>query len=161
VVKRGKAGVFEPVEKWLKARVRHPRYRHVFHGDVNMHAVPGPRGTGFHHRHNGWNPPGARVRTDADGMEMILERNDTGTYRARVDVQGPDGNWYQKRGSSSFFPDSWHPQQVDHAINDAFRNRRPHPTEPDKWIGSSNGLDIEGFYSDPGQSHWHSAWPTN
>jgi hypothetical protein len=159
VAKRGRAGVFEPVERWLRARLRHPRYQHVFGGHVNP--GPPPRGTGFHHRFNGWNPPGARVRRDADGMEMVLERNATGTYRARVDVQGPDGNWYPKNGSSSFFPDDWHPQRVDNAIQDAFRNRRPHPTRPDVWQGSSDGLNIEGFYSDPGQSHWYSAWPTN
>jgi hypothetical protein len=139
--------------------MRHRRYQHVFGGHVNM--SPPPRGTGFHHRHNGWNPPGARVRQDADGMEIILQRKPSGTYRARVDVQGPDGNWHPKRGASSFFPDSWHPQRVDNAIREAFRDRTPHPTEPNIWRGTADGLDIEGFYADPAQSHWYSAWPTN
>jgi hypothetical protein len=160
VARQGKASIFEPVERWLRARMRHPRYQHVFGGDVNMRGHP-PRGTGFHHRHNGWNPPGARVRKDAQGMEIVTQRNPTGTYRARVDVQGTDGNWYPKQGTSTFFPDNWHPQRVDDAIQDAFRNRSPHPTELDKWRGSSGGLQIEGFYSDPGQNHWYSAWPVN
>ena len=158
MARRGRAGIFEPVERWLRSRVRHPHYRHVYHGDVNLRAG---RGTGFHHRFQGQNPPGARVRRNADGNEMILERNVTGTYRARVDVQGPDGNWYPKRGASSFFPDNWTPQTVDDTIQTAFRGRGPHPDDPDKWVGSANGLDIEGFYSEHSRDFWHSAWPTN
>jgi hypothetical protein len=160
VARRGRTGVFQPVEKWLRSRLRHRRYQHIFHGHANMHATP-PRGTGFHHRHNGWNPPGARVRRDADGMEIILRRNPTGTYRARVDIQGPDGNWHPKQGASSFFPDSWHPQQVDDTIKSAFAGRSPHPTNPNMWRGTANGLNIEGFYDDAARGHWYSAWPVN
>ncbi|MEV0135545.1 EndoU domain-containing protein [Dactylosporangium sp. NPDC050688] len=157
----GRSGVFQPVEKWLRARLRHPRYQHVFRGHV-VRRPHGLRGSGYHHRHNGWNPPGARVRRDADGMEIILERNPSGTYRARVDVQAADGTWHPKDGSSTFFPDSWHPQRVENAIKDAFTNRTPHPTNPRRWRGQSDGLVIEGSYDNyPTTTSWNSAWPIN
>ncbi|MCT2276948.1 EndoU domain-containing protein [Micromonospora chalcea] len=155
--KRGKAGLFTPVEKWLRARMRHRRYAHIFRGHVNTNANP-PRGTGFHHRFMGENPPGARVRVDADGREMILERHADGTYRARVDVQDDGGVWRQKRGSSTFFPDNWTPQRVDETIEGAFRSGGPHPDDPNKWQGRANGLLVEGFYN-PGGTTWYSAWP--
>ncbi|MEV4141043.1 EndoU domain-containing protein [Dactylosporangium sp. NPDC049742] len=82
------------------------------------------RGSGYHHRHNGWNPPGARVRRDAEGREIVLERNPSGTYRARVDVQAADGTWHPKDGSSTFFPDNWHPQA--RRGRDQGRLRQPH-----------------------------------
>jgi hypothetical protein len=124
-----------------------------------MGTHPTPRGSGFHHRFMGQNPSTARVRIDPrTGKEMILERGYHGTYRARVDVQGPDGNWYPKRGSSTFFPDNWTPQTVDQTVSDAFRGRTPHPSDPDKWRGSANGLTVDGFYDKSGQG-WYSAWP--
>lgn len=81
-----------------------------------------------------------------------------GTYRARVDVQGPDGTWRPKNGHSSFFPDNWAPQTVDRAINDAYSGRVPHPTDPRKWRGSGNGIVIDGFHNRQ-QNTWSSAWP--
>jgi hypothetical protein len=155
----GNSGLFRDVERWLTARLRHPRYQHRHVGHVNPHAPGGPRGTGFHHRFGGQNPPGARVRVDPNtGREMILEHGYHGTYRARVDVQDAAGNWHPKRGSSTFFPDNWTPQTVDETVNDAFRRRDPHPTDPDKWRGSANGLTVDGFFDSSGHG-WYSAWP--
>jgi hypothetical protein len=152
------AGLFKHIAKWLKARTRHPRYRHVFHGDVDMGAPGGPRGRGFHHRFGGQDPPTARVRTDADGNPMILSQGVDGTYRARVDVLGPDGNWYPKPGSSTFFPDNWTPQRVDGAINGAFDNRVPGGSSR-RWRGEADGLAIEGSYDPRNPDFWDSAWP--
>ncbi|GIF11785.1 EndoU domain-containing protein [Actinoplanes teichomyceticus] len=159
--RRGHAGgIFRHIEQWLNSRRRHRRYEHIFYGHTNMNARPRPRGSGFHHRFLGQNPPGARVRLDANGNEIILRTDVSGTYRARVDILGPDGNWHQKNGSSTFFPDNWTPQRVAEAIDDAFRNSTPHPEEPGKWIGESNGLEIQGFYNDANPNFWSSAWPT-
>ncbi|MEV6343791.1 EndoU domain-containing protein [Actinoplanes sp. NPDC051851] len=157
--KRGRSGIFRQVEQWLNNRTQHRRYEHIFQGHTNMAARPRPAGSGFHHRFLGENPPGARVRRDANGKELILETDVTGTYRARVDTLGPDGNWHQKKGSSTFFPDNWTPQRVDESIEEAFRNGNPHPKEPGKWVGTANGLQIQGFYNESNPNFWYSAWP--
>jgi hypothetical protein len=154
----GNAGLFRDIERWLTARLRHPRYQHRHAGHVNT-GGPRPHGTGFHHRFMGQNPPGARVRIDPNtGEEMILEHGFHGTYRARVDIMDEHGTWVPKRGASTFFPDNWTPQTVDQTVHDAFHSRTPHPTDPDKWRGSAGGLTIDGFYDSSGQG-WYSAWP--
>lgn len=156
---KGKAGLFKPIEKWLKAARRHPHQEHVFHGSVNMRNPAEPRGTGFHHRFGGVGSDGARVQRDADGNELIKDVQPNGTYRAKVEVQGPDGQWRAKKAWSSFFPDNMSPQHVNDTLNEAFKNRDPlNPANPRTWTGTANGLDVEGFYDSAGK-HWHSGWP--
>jgi hypothetical protein len=164
-VSRREAGVFTAVERFLKVRLKDPRFRHVFRGEVKS---PPPRAKGFHHRWQGKNPPGARVRRDANGNEIILARDPhTGVYRAPVDVRDPaTGQWVPKQARSTFFPDHWTPQQVDKAISDAFRGRRPN--------GNGNGRGWTGFARDPtnpghtiqidgyapiGGNRWETAYP--
>lgn len=149
------SGLFTPIEKWLKRKVKHARYRHIFLGDVNMRAR---KGTGFHHRYGGKNPSTARVRRRPDGSEWINANGPGGTYKAKVEVKGPDGNWYAKNGSSSFFPDHWTPQEVDNAIKHAHANSTADLVNPNKWNGSYNGVPISGFYGINGRG-WKSAWP--
>jgi hypothetical protein len=149
-------GLFKPITQWLEAAVKHKRYRHQQLGEVNR----GGRGTGFHHRFMGQNPHSARVRVNQNGQEEILARHPNGVYRARVDVRGDDGNWYPKTGASTFFPDNWTPQTVDDTIKNAFKNSRPDPSNPNKWIGEHNGFPVEGFYKQgSGNRDWHTAWP--
>ncbi|WP_165963888.1 EndoU domain-containing protein [Actinomadura sp. KC216] len=150
-------GLLKPIEKWLLKRIERPRYQHIFLGNVNRRAN---KGTGFHHRYQGKNPPTARVRRDANGNELKDPPNSHGAYRAKVDVRDEDGTWYRKNGKSSFFPDSWTPKQVDEAINTAFKNATPDPANPNKWVGNlPNGMQIQGFYSGNLKKGWYSAWP--
>jgi hypothetical protein len=150
-------GLLKPMEKWLIKRIEKPRYQHIFLGNVNRRAR---KGTGFHHRYQGKNPPTARVRRHpTTGNELRDPPNSHGAYKAKVDVRDEDGQWYEKRGKSSFFPDHWTPKQVDEAINSAFKNARPDPTNPNKWVGTHNGMQIEGFYQGNLRKGWYSAWP--
>ncbi|WP_103940531.1 EndoU domain-containing protein [Thermomonospora echinospora] len=149
-------GLLKPMEKWLLKRVERPNFQHVFLGNVNHHAQ---RGTGFHHRYRGKNPPTARVRRDPNGHEIKAQHTPWGAYKARVDVRDENGNWYQKQAWSSFFPDDWTPQQVNEAIGEAFKNSSPDPANPNKWRGVYDGKPIEGFYAGGQRKGWHSAWP--
>ncbi|GIF11783.1 hypothetical protein Ate01nite_18150 [Actinoplanes teichomyceticus] len=72
--RRRRSGLFRKVELWLRMKTQQHRYRHIFLGDVNMRSQP-PRGTGFHHRFQGRNPDGARVKLGPDGKELISDRN--------------------------------------------------------------------------------------
>ncbi|TNY38214.1 EndoU domain-containing protein [Thermomonospora catenispora] len=148
-------GLLKPIEKWLLRRVEKYKYQHIFLGNVNPKKK---KGTGFHHRYQGKNPPTARVARDSNGNEEIKKINSNGVYKAKVEVRGEDGKWYPKAGLSSFFPDHWTPKEVNDAIRHAFKNSRPDPTHPNKWIGQYNGVDIVGFYTQ-NRKDWVSAWP--
>lgn len=154
------SGLFKQVEAWLRSRMRQHRYQHVFQGQVKFYPPNNsPGASGFHHRFQGQNPPGARVRRDANGNEMITQQGPDGIYRARVDVQAPNGTWIPKNAQSTFFPDRWTPQQVDDAISNAFRNRTLDPGNSQRWYGPGpNGMMISGFV-DPGSDRWKTAFP--
>lgn len=150
-------GLLQPIEKWLLQRIHQYKYQHIFLGNVNLKKKAG---TGFHHRYQGKNPPTARVARDPKtGKELKLPPDKNGAYKSRVDVQDENGKWYKKKAWSSFFPDHWTPQEVDRAINHAFKNSKPDPMNPNKWVGVYNGMKIEGFYSGPSKGDWVSAWP--
>ena len=147
------AGLFEPAVKWLRKKIaRGGRYHHIFRGEVRRGPGGNLRGSGWHHRFMGQDPPDRRVtqinRTDVNG-----------TYHADVQMRGPGGQWYDKPGGSSFFPDNWTPQRVDRTINDAFAGSSPIPgTNNRRWEGVADGIPIQGSYRRNGRD-WDSGWP--
>lgn len=115
------------------------------------HVRPGePRGTGYHYRPGGQDYPGRRIKPGTTTTHQ------NGVYEARPEffdpsLNPPAGAWKPKAGNggfSTFFPDHWTPAQVDNAVSGAFKNSRP--SHGNKWIGSYNGVTIEGFYDQSG-----------
>ncbi|GIF11782.1 hypothetical protein Ate01nite_18140 [Actinoplanes teichomyceticus] len=50
---------------------------------------------------------------------------------------------------------------MDETIEGAFRDSIPDPTDPRRWLGRANGLDINGFYNEHDRSCWFSTWPVD
>ena len=69
---------------------------HIAYGEINRHG----EAVGYHHRPNGVDPPGARVR------QMVQMPDGSGVYRARVALRDPaSGEWIDKKAPSTFFPE--------------------------------------------------------
>ncbi|GIF78440.1 EndoU domain-containing protein [Asanoa siamensis] len=155
MAKRGHAGLFEPALRWMRKKVKASgKHHHVYRGEVRSSRRTGLRGTGWHHRFMGQDPPDRKVI-------RITSRGIGGTYTADVAMRGgtTKNTWYIKPGGSSFFPDNWTPQRVNRAIREAYANSTPVPnTNNRRWRGVSNGLLIEGSYSRKSKT-WDSAWP--
>ncbi|MGW3890928.1 EndoU domain-containing protein [Micromonospora chokoriensis] len=112
------------------------RLRHTLLGERDG------RASGWHHRPGGIDPPGAKL------IEVTERNGRTGVYRGEVAFQNRrTGEWRQKRGGSTFFPDDWSPEQVDRAISRGFEApdvvKNP---ETGRWSSSFRGIDLEGFY---------------
>jgi hypothetical protein len=150
-------GIFEDAVRWMRKRVQRSRgHHHVFLGEVRK--VDGAwRPSGYHHRFMGVDQKGRRV-VDIDGT------GPAGTYRGRVEMQGPDGQWYRKTARSSFFPDNWTPRKVGEAIDEAFANSSPVTASwrngrYTRWRGTGHGITIEGSYKKSTPNKWDSGWP--
>jgi hypothetical protein len=145
-------GLFAPIEKWLRTKgLRKGGAHHVFRGEMRRGPGGGVRPSGWHHRFMGVDPPDRRVT-------QVTQRDVTGAYRAEVEFNGPNG-WVPKHGGSSFFPDSWTPQEVHRAITEAHANGSVVPgTNGRRWQGSANGVNIQGSYHPNGRT-WNSGWP--
>ncbi len=103
---------------------------HIFNGSVNSKG----NASGYHYD----------MITDSDGKIIEDTRgpeDEWGVYTAYVTVKGKKKNHY-----SSFFPDSWTPQQVVDAINrareDALANDRKAGST---WIGYYEGIEIDMY----------------
>jgi hypothetical protein len=136
---------------------------HLFCGEVNRR----DRGTGFHHRPGGENPPTAR-------FARIVERNAaTGVYVADG-IEIFDGEeWRRKRTISSFYPDSCAPAEVLASVAHAASNATcGYPNG--KWRGPSapgtaaegyclgedgSVLTLEGYWRSEAQRIVRTAWP--
>lgn len=133
---------------------------HVFHG----HNKPGaPKGSGYHHRPGGNDMPGRRVDLSNSN------RYPNGVYTGRTEyfdptINPPNGGWKPKSGNggvATFFPDDWPPQRVDQAIADAYKNSSPKPGGNNQWVGSADGVRIEGFYRPTFPHGYSHGWPTD
>ncbi len=122
------------------------------------HVKPGkPKASGYHYRPGGEDFPDRRL------VPGTREEFPNGVYEAEPEffdptLNPPAGAWKPKAGNegvSTFFPDHWTPAQVDNAVSGAFRDSTP--TSDGKWIGTYNGVTIEGFYDQSG-SFTH-GWP--
>jgi Bacterial EndoU nuclease len=109
---------------------------HIDYGEINGRG----EAVGYHHRPNGVDPPGSRVR------RIVQPPDASGIYRARVALRDPvTGMWIDKKAPSTFFPDAMSDDEVVEAVLAAFRagDRRG----DGQFIGASGrGFAIEGWY---------------
>ncbi|SDJ64432.1 EndoU nuclease [Ferrimonas sediminum] len=113
---------------------------HVITGEINKKG----RAVGFHSRSGGKDPQGARL------IRVTAQPNSKGIYRGQVALCNGQG-WTDKRANSTFYPDSWSHDQVVDAIIKAYRaSDQP---EYGKWSGTVDGITIEGYMCNQGQSH--------
>lgn len=104
---------------------------HIFDGTINSKG----NATGYHY---------TRV-TDSKGeviagTESAPDRH--GVFTGKVKVSG-----VKKNGFSSFYPESWTPQQVVDAINEAYEDALSDSSNPhgELWIGYSGDLEIDMY----------------
>jgi Bacterial EndoU nuclease len=133
------AGLFArggaPAGKWI-ATDPPIDFAHIETGEINRRG----EAVGYHHRPNGVDPPGARVR------RIVQPPDANGVYRARVALLDPaTGAWLDKRASSTFFPDGMSDDDVIRAVLAAFHEG--HVRRDGQFVGNSGeGFTIEGWY---------------
>ncbi|MFF5177173.1 EndoU domain-containing protein [Micromonospora sp. NPDC000316] len=111
------------------------RLRHTLLGERDG------RASGWHHRPGGIDPPGAKLH------EVTARDQRTGVYHGRVSFQNRrTGEWREKRGGSTFFPDDWTPDQVDRAITRGFEAPDLVKDSDGRWSGTFRGIKLRGFY---------------
>lgn len=104
---------------------------HIFDGTINSKG----KATGYHY---------TKV-SDSKGKIIDGTRSDTdenGVFTGKVEVSG-----IKKNGFSSFYPESWTPQQVVDAINTAYNEAISNPNNPkgSLWIGYCGDLEIDMY----------------
>ena len=104
---------------------------HIFDGTINGKG----KATGYHYT----------MVTDSkgkviDGTRSKVDGN--GVFTGKVEVDGVKKNEF-----SSFFPESWSPQQVVDAINTAYDDALDDPSNPkgSLWIGYCGDLEIDMY----------------
>ena len=104
---------------------------HIFDGTINGKG----KATGYHYT----------MVTDSKGRIIDGTRSkadENGVFTGKVEVSG-----VKKNGFSSFFPESWTPQQVVDAINIAYDDATKNPKNPkgSLWIGWYDDLEIDMY----------------
>ncbi len=104
---------------------------HIFDGTINGKG----KATGYHY---------TKVK-DSKGKIIEGTRSDVdenGVFTGKVEVSG-----IKKNGFSSFYPESWTPQQVVDAINTAYNDAINDPSNPkgSLWIGYCGDLEIDMY----------------
>lgn len=104
---------------------------HIFDGTINSKG----KATGYHY---------TKV-TDSKGRIIDGTRSqadENGVFTGKVEVSG-----IKKNGFSSFYPESWSPQQVVDAINTAYNDAINDPDNPKGsiWIGYCGDLEIDMY----------------
>ena len=104
---------------------------HIFDGTINGKG----KATGYHYSKIA-DSKGSII----DGTRSKLDEN--GVFTAKVKV-----NNKKKDGFSSFYPESWSPQQVVDAINEAYSDAMSDKSNPhgSLWIGYSGDLEINMY----------------
>lgn len=104
---------------------------HIFDGSINSKG----NATGYHYNQI------------ADSKGQIIKGTESkkdshGVFTAKVKVLN-----VKKNGFSSFYPESWTPQQVVDAIDEAYRDALDDPANPrgSLWIGYSGDLEINMY----------------
>ena len=104
---------------------------HIFDGTINGKG----KATGYHYSmiadSKGKIIDGTRSKTDKNGV-----------FTAKVEVKGK-----KKNGFSSFYPESWSPQQVVDAINTAYDDALNDSGNPQGslWVGYSGDIEIDMY----------------
>lgn len=107
---------------------------HIFDGTINKKG----KATGYHYSmiedSKGHILEGTRSNPDAHGV-----------FTAKVRVGD-----VKKNGFSSFYPETWSPQEVVDAINEAYEDAVNNPENPrgDLWIGHSGKLEIDMYLNE-------------
>lgn len=104
---------------------------HIFDGTINSKG----KATGYHY---------TKV-SDSKGKVVEGTRSsvdENGVFTGKVEVSG-----VKKNGFSSFYPESWTPQQVVDAINTAYDDAINDPSNPkgELWIGYCGDLEIDMY----------------
>ena len=104
---------------------------HIFDGTINGKG----KATGYHYSKIA-DSKGSII----DGTRSELDEN--GVFTAKVMVKNK-----KKDGFSSFYPESWSPQQVVDAINEAYSDAMSDKSNPhgSLWIGYSGDLEINMY----------------
>ena len=109
---------------------------HIFDGTINKKG----NATGYHYT----------MVLDSKGKIIDgtrSEEDENGVFTGNVEVDG-----IKKNGFSSFYPESWTPQQVVDAINTAYDEAVANPDNPKNslWIGHYGDIEID-MYLDSNQ----------
>lgn len=104
---------------------------HIFDGTINGKG----KATGYHYS----------MVSDSKGKIINGTRSEpdkNGVFTAKVEVNGK-----KKNGFSSFYPESWSPQQVVDTINTAYDNALKNPDNPQGslWIGYSGDIEVDMY----------------
>ena len=104
---------------------------HIFDGTINGKG----KATGYHYS----------MIADSKGKIIDGTRSNTdknGVFTAKVEVNGK-----KKNGFSSFYPESWSPQQVVDAINTAYDDALNDSGNPQGslWVGYSGDIEIDMY----------------
>lgn len=107
---------------------------HIFDGTINKKG----NATGYHYT----------MVLDSKGKIIDGTRSDedkNGVFTGKVEVDG-----VQKNGFSSFYPESWTPQQVVDAINTAYDEAVANPDNPKNslWIGHYGDIEIDMYLNE-------------
>lgn len=104
---------------------------HIFDGTINGKG----KATGYHYT-KVKNSKGKII----EGTRSDVDEN--GVFTGKVEVSG-----IKKNGFSSFYPESWAPQQVVDAINTAYNDAINDPSNPkgSLWIGYCGDLEIDMY----------------
>ena len=107
---------------------------HIFDGTINKKG----KATGYHYSM----VEGSKGHI-IDGTRSNLDENEV--FTAKVEVGD-----VKKNGFSSFYPESWTPQEVVDAINEAYQDAVNNPQNPqgDLWIGYHGNLEIDMYLND-------------
>ena len=104
---------------------------HIFDGTINSKG----KATGYH----------CTLVKDSKGRIIEGTRSDedeNGVFTGEVEVSG-----IKKNGFSSFYPESWTPQQIVDAINTAYDDAISNPSNPkgSLWIGYCGDIEIDMY----------------
>ena len=110
---------------------------HIFDGTINKKG----NATGYHYT----------MVLDSKGKIIDGTRSkedENGVFTGNVEVDG-----IKKNGFSSFYPESWTPQQVVDAINTAYDEAVANPDNPKNslWIGHYGDIEIDMYLNDSRQ----------
>ena len=113
---------------------------HIFHGEVNP---KDGAARGWHYEPSGDKAKGTYI---VEGTRSPLDEH--GVYAGNVMVEG-----VKKDRRSTFFPKDWTEKQVETAIEEAYKARKP-DREPSFYTGqTSSGVEVEMQLNNKGQIH--------
>lgn len=107
---------------------------HIFDGTINKKG----KATGYHYSmiegSKGKILDGSRSKTDKNGI-----------FTAKVEVSG-----VAKKGFSSFYPETWSPQETVDAINTAYKEAVDDPNNPhgELWVGHAGEIEIDMYLNE-------------